>query len=135
MRASASGQYNTSAAQRAQSRGKPGSRPKYEAATAAATSTGSNSRGTFSTTQFGRGVEEEHKRSRQAGAETQIYVRPAQRQGPSTFGDFTGNIKNFQMPEEDQLSSRKHYNDLEEEVKNMGQLPIQRGKFSEGNSY
>ena len=37
-----------------------------------------------------------------------IYVRPGQRQGASTFGDFTGNVKNFSMPEEDQLSSRKH---------------------------
>ena len=52
-------------------------------------------------------------------------MRQGQRQGTSTFGDFTGNIKNFSMPEEDQKSSRAHLND---DTTDYAQLDLKKGK-------
>jgi len=59
-------------------------------------------------------------------------VRQHQR-STNTFGDFTGSIRTFQKPEEDQISSRKHLNQREEELKDMGGIPsFHKGKFALG---
>ena len=71
-------------------------------------------------------AEEESKQTR-GRVEASFQVRQAPRQQTSTFGDFTGNVKTFTKPEEDQKSSRAHL-DREEEIKDYDQPDFNRGK-------
>ena len=137
MRSSASGSnysYNTAAMQRGQSRGKIGSRPTYESAAAATTATRSSFSTSNQTTNGRSGYEEESKVARSrtgaAAAESGIYVRPQQR-STNTFGDFTGNMRTFEKPEADQISSRKRLDErLDEELRDFGGAPgFGRGKW------
>lgn len=102
------GSYPYSSSQtgvRGQSRGKPGSRPTYEKQSSNISSGSTRQSYGASSGHYSR-AEEERKIAASNGAGTRgsqasIYIRQGQRAGPSTFGDFTGNVKNFQMTEDD----------------------------------